>query len=81
MTKNEIISMLRQGFNESEIARKTSFSKTTVCKWAKTDKGVLENVKSCEGCLEDFLCKKPRYDSTSGSKRTLDQQIIEFIVK
>jgi len=81
MTKNEIISMLRQGFNESEIARKTGFSRTTVRKWAKTYKGALENVKSGEGCLEDFLCEKPRYDITTRSKRKLDQQMIEFIDK
>lgn len=29
MTKNEIISLLQQGYNESEIARKTKFSRTT----------------------------------------------------
>ena len=81
MTKNEIISLLRQGLSESEIARRTDFSRTTVRKWSKIYKNALENVKSNKGCLEDFLCEKPRYDSSHRTKRKLDQRMTDFIDK
>jgi hypothetical protein len=81
MTKNEIISLLRQGLSESEIARRTDFSMTTVRKWAGIYKKSLENVKSGKGCLEDFLCEKPKYDSSNRPKRKLDQSMIAYIDK
>ena len=81
MTKNEIISLLRQGFNESEIARKTGFSRTTVRKWAKSYREALEKRKDGEGSLEDFLCERPKYDSSKRPKRKLDPVMIDFIDK
>jgi len=81
MTKNEIISLLRQGFNESEIARKTSFSRTTVRKWVKTYKLALEKNNPQKGNLEDFLCERPKYDSSNRPKRKLDQTMIDYIEK
>lgn len=81
MTKNEIISLLRQGFSESEIARKTKFSRTTVRKWVKTYKETLEKGKLCKGNLEDFLCERPKYDSSNRPKRKLDPFMIEYIDK
>jgi len=81
MTKNEIISLLRQGFNESEIARKTGFSRTTVRKWAKSYREALEKMKDGKGSLEDFLCERPKYDSSKRPKRKLDPVMIDFIDK
>ncbi|MGD9555614.1 MAG: hypothetical protein AB7V25_01195, partial [Mangrovibacterium sp.] len=60
MIKNEIISLLRQGCNESQIARKKKFSRTTVHKWAKIYRTALAQ-SSGDGALEDFLCEKPKY--------------------
>jgi len=81
MTKNEIISLLRQGFNESEIARNTTFSRTTVRKWVKSYKRALEKINPPKGALEDFLCERPKYDSSNRSKRKLDQPMIDYIEK
>lgn len=79
MTKNEIISLLRQGYNESEIARKTKFSRTTVRKWVKTYKSALEQSQLKDGKLEDFLCEKPKYDSSNRPKRKLSKPMIDYI--
>ena len=79
MTKNEIISLLRQGCNESEIARKTKFSRTTVRKWVKTYKVTLEKSPADKGKLEDFLCEKPKYDSSNRSKRKLSKPMMDYI--
>jgi len=78
MTKNEIISLLRQGYNESQIARKTKFSRTTVRKWAKIYKTAMEK-SSGDGTLEDFLCEKPKYNSSGRQKRKLSQFMMEYI--
>lgn len=79
MTKNEIISFLRQGCSESEIARRTKFSRTTVRKWAKTYKEALARSDPQQGTLEDFLCEKPKYDGSHRPKRKLDPTMIEYI--
>jgi transposase len=78
MIKNEIISLLRQGYNESQIARKTKFSRTTVRKWAKIYKTALEQ-SSGDGTLEDFLCERPKYNSSGRQKRKLSRFMMEYI--
>lgn len=72
---------MRQGFNESEIARKTKFSRTTVRKWVKSYKETVESGKNRKGHLEDFLCERPKYDSSNRPKRKLDPVMIEYIDK
>lgn len=79
MTKNEIISFLRQGCSESEIARRTKFSRTTVRKWAKIYKEALSRSDPQQGTLEDFLCERPKYDGSKRPKRKLDPAMIEYI--
>lgn len=78
MVKNEIISLLRQGFNESQVARKKKFSRTTVRKWARIYHAALAQ-SSGDGTLEDFLCEKPKYNSSGRQKRKLSSSMMEYI--
>ena len=78
MIKNEIISLLRQGFNESQVARKKKFSRTTVRKWARIYHAALAQ-SSGDGTLEDFLCEKPKYNSSGRQKRKLSSSMMEYI--
>ncbi len=70
--------MLRQGFNESQVARKKKFSRTTVRKWAKIYHAALAQ-RNGDGALEDFLCEKPKYNSSGRQKRKLSSSMMEYI--
>ena len=81
MTKNEIISLLRQGLSEVEVAHRTHKSRTTVRKWSKKYKEALNKVSLEKGRFEDFLCQLPTYDSSGRTKRKLDSTMVSFIEK